>query len=167
MTLAMIGGCADNHTTAPESREPHRAVVIGPSTTAVPTSEPTPTGSPVRSGVVVPESGAASRPESTDHHASYATPPSQAVTHSATSAATVVDPATVPTDAQLAATIKDMLERQVGLSSLARNMTVLTHEGTVILGGQVATAAEAEQVGKLVMGVPGVTSVINNLKIIQ
>ena len=68
-------------------------------------------------------------------------------------------------DRNITARIRQSLMRDDSLSSNAKNIKIITINGTVTLRGPVATAAEKDAIGRKAQSISGVSSIDNQLEI--
>lgn len=72
-----------------------------------------------------------------------------------------------PADWDITAHVKETLVVDGSLSTKARLISVTTNDGVVTLTGTVVSEEESRKVVKIVEGVPGVKSVVNQLTIVK
>jgi len=72
-----------------------------------------------------------------------------------------------PSDDNITASVKKRLRSDSTLSSSARMISVSTYNGVVTLTGTVANSDESRRVESMVLGVPGVQSVDNQLTLVN
>lgn len=69
------------------------------------------------------------------------------------------------TDNNLLATVQEALRKDPRLINCLDDIYILVNDGAVIVAGSVTHQSLKEKVGKIVAGVPGVTLLIDDLKI--
>jgi hyperosmotically inducible periplasmic protein len=68
-------------------------------------------------------------------------------------------------DVELTRSVRDALVSAESLSMMGKNVVVVAAGGKVELSGEVESAAEKDEVERIVRGVSGVTSVVNRIEV--
>jgi osmotically-inducible protein OsmY len=75
------------------------------------------------------------------------------------------DQSTKEADGELTRNVRDALVNAESLSMMGKNVVVVAEDGKVELSGEVESAAEKDEVERIVRGVSGVTNVVNGIEI--